>query len=92
MSWHIILRGGTYDRYEGWTEDEPAALIVAWTDGHESRLTSDPHNPNVVLATAEAYRLAEVDVDGRAAVHEVGDRGPRRSVVERVGDYTGPRR
>ncbi len=91
MIWHIILRGGTYDRYEGWTDDEPVALIVAWTDGHESRLTSDPHNPNVVLATAVAYRRAAICPERAVVTYLVGDEERRPGVVERVRQWTVPR-
>ncbi len=86
MIWHLKLIGGAYDRYEGWPTEQPTPVLVAWTEGNESRLSSDIEN---APAGAVEYRLTHVDLDRRAARYEVLE-APRRSVVERVHEYIGP--
>ncbi len=88
MIWHVRLAGGPFDRFEGWPHDQPTPVLIAWTEGRESRLSSDIENPP---EGAVEYRLASVDLDRRAARYVVLGDAPR-SVVERVASYTGARR
>lgn len=82
--WKLTLRGGAFDRFEGDSHDEPPAVLIAWADGDECRMTDDPLHPGIVLKTAESYRRTARCESKRRAIYQVGDGAPRPVVVERV--------
>ncbi len=91
MIWSLHLTGGTFDGGRGEWEAHPSDVLIVWSDEGELTATDDPRHPGIVPRTAEAYRLVECFEDEGRAVYEVGDSAPRRGVVERVGEYIGPR-
>lgn len=86
--WRILLRGGAFDGWEGETDQDPPEVLIVWAcQGRcEGHVTSDPSEPLIVLATAEAYRRVHVDTELRLVVYEVGEGpvGPEVSEFERV--------
>ncbi len=88
-AWQIELCGGAFHGCRG--EDDTAHdVLIVWGDKAEMRATPYAANPEIVLKTAQAYRLSELFEDEGRAVYEVGEDAPRPTLVERVYEYIGP--
>lgn len=83
--WHYEFRGGAYDGYGFDAVDDPQPVLIVWRCNSrcEGHATFEPHNPGIVLRTAESYRRTEVDDDSRSAIYEVGESSPGPWVDER---------
>jgi hypothetical protein len=77
MTWLLSLHGGTFDRYRGQTDEEPPPVVIAWAAASDTRMTSDPANPNIDLRSAESYRRVAVSRERCHAAYEVGEDEPR---------------
>lgn len=91
--WRLKLQGGAYDGWVGTLRVDPPDVIVVWVCGSDcdGHATVDPHDPSIVLRTAESYRRVEVDLDERLAVYAVGEGDPStwREERELVGAGAG---
>lgn len=72
MIWHLSLRGGAYDRYEGEVViEKPSAAVVAWCGKDGCSLTDHLFSENIDEGSAATYCLAAVDEDAGRAAYEV---------------------
>lgn len=81
--WTLRLRGGAFDGGSGECT-EPSEVLIVWGDKTKWWATDDPHNPTIVLRTAESYRLVERDDDERIALYEVGEQSPGPQIEDRA--------
>ena len=83
--WEIVLRGGDYDGCCVETDEQPEPLIVAWRDGELARMSFDMEAPEIVLASAQVYRLVEAEPVAARATYRVGDVEPQVDARELLG-------
>lgn len=91
MTWNLELRGGCYDGWTGEFDVDPRPVLIVWVCDQEceGHATFDLVNPAIVLRSAVAYRLLEVDVDDRHAIYEVGDLEPAGDLVLEAPELVG---